>query len=254
MQNSGENFERLLGIMDELREKCPWDRKQTVESLRMLTIEEVYELADAIDTGNMQRLKEELGDIMLHLVFYAKIAAEQGEFNMADVLLALSDKLIARHPHIYGNVQVADENEVKANWEKLKLQEGKQSVLEGVPRALPALVKAYRLQEKAKQVGFDWKEGVQVQGKVDEEYREFLEAVQQGEADKIEEELGDLLFALVNYARFLQVDPEAALEKCNKKFIARFQYIEQRAREMSRPLTSMSLQEMDQYWNEAKSQ
>jgi XTP/dITP diphosphohydrolase len=252
MQNKTESFARLLHIMDDLREQCPWDRKQTIQSLRMLTIEELYELIDAIDSGDMQQLKEELGDIMLHLVFYAKIASEKNEFDIADVISTLCDKLIARHPHIYAAVSVKDENEVKANWEKLKLNEGKESVMQGVPKSLPALVKAFRLQDKAAQVGFDWENAGQVKQKVEEEYRELDAEIAKGNQKKIEEEFGDLLFALVNYARFLKIDPERALEQCNRKFIKRFQYIEQRARELNKPLTQMNLEEMDAYWNEAK--
>jgi XTP/dITP diphosphohydrolase len=252
MQNKKESFARLLGIMDELREKCPWDKKQTIESLRILTIEETYELVDAIDAGNIQQLKEELGDLMLHLVFYAKIASEKNEFDIADVMNALCDKLIARHPHIYGEIKVADEEEVKVNWEKLKLKEGKKSILQGVPKSLPALVKAFRLQDKAKQVGFEWENTDQVRHKVEEEYNELTVEIKNGNQEKIEEEFGDLLFALINYSRFLKIDPEAALEKCNKKFINRFQYIEEQARNLNKPLTDMTLEEMDGYWNEAK--
>ncbi len=252
MQNKTESFERLLNIMDDLREKCPWDKKQTIESLRILTIEETYELVDAIDAKDMKSLKEELGDIMLHLVFYAKIASEKNEFDIADVLNGVCDKLIARHPHIYGNVQVSGEEEVKANWEKLKLKEGKKSVLQGVPKSLPAIVKALRIQDKAKQVGFEWENVEQVYEKVTEELSELNEAVAVKNQEKIEEEFGDLLFALVNYSRFLKVDPEAALEKCNTKFIKRFQYIEEQAQKLNKPLEQMTLAEMDGYWNDAK--
>lgn len=252
MQNKTESFERLLNIMDDLREKCPWDKKQTLDSLRILTIEETYELVDAIDAKDMKSLKEELGDIMLHLVFYAKIASEKNEFDIADVLNNVCDKLIARHPHIYGDVQVSGEEEVKANWEKLKLKEGKKSVLQGVPKSLPAVVKALRIQDKAKQVGFEWENIAQVYEKVTEELSELNEAVATQNQEKIEEEFGDLLFALVNYSRFLKVDPEAALEKCNRKFIARFQYIEEQAQKLNKPLEQMTLAEMDGYWNDAK--
>lgn len=252
MQNKTESFERLLNIMDDLREKCPWDKKQTIESLRILTIEETYELVDAIDAKDMKSLKEELGDIMLHLVFYAKIASEKNEFDIADVLNNVCDKLIARHPHIYGDVQVSGEEEVKANWEKLKLKEGKKSILQGVPKSLPAVVKALRIQDKAKQVGFEWENIEQVYEKVNEELNELNEVVASNNQDKIEEEFGDLLFALINYSRFLKVDPEAALEKCNRKFITRFRYIEEQAQKLNKPLEEMTLAEMDGYWNDAK--
>ncbi len=252
MQNKTESFARLLNIMDDLREQCPWDKKQTIESLRILTIEETYELVDAIDTKDMKSLKEELGDLMLHLVFYAKIASETNEFDIADVLNTVSDKLIARHPHIYGDVKVSGEEEVKANWEKLKLKEGKKSILQGVPKSLPAIVKALRIQDKAKQVGFEWENIEQVYEKVTEELEELNEVVATQNQEKIEEEFGDLLFALINYSRFLKVDPEAALEKCNKKFINRFQYIEEQAQKLNKPLGEMTLTEMDGYWNDAK--
>jgi len=252
MQNKTESFARLLNIMDDLREKCPWDKKQTIESLRILTIEETYELVDAIDAKDMKSLKEELGDIMLHLIFYAKIASETNDFDIADVLNNVSDKLIARHPHIYGDVKVSGEDEVKANWEKLKLKEGKKSILQGVPKSLPAIVKALRIQDKAKQVGFEWENIEQVYEKVTEELEELNEVVPTQNQEKIEEEFGDLLFALVNYSRFLKVDPEAALEKCNKKFINRFQYIEEQAQKLNKPLDEMTLTEMDGYWNDAK--
>ena len=242
-------FERLLKIMDELREQCPWDRKQTLESLRHLTIEETYELADAILENDLYELKGEIGDIMLHMVFYSKIASEQGAFDVADVLNNLCEKLIRRHPHIYGDTKAEDEATVKANWEKIKLQEGKKSVLQGVPKSLPALVKAYRIQEKAKQVGFEWEERQAVFAKVKEELAELEAEVENNEQDKIEEEFGDLLFSMINYARFLKVDPELALERCNRKFIKRFQYIEEQA---NKPLDEMSLSEMDALWNEAK--
>lgn len=243
-------FERLLIIMDDLREKCPWDRKQTMESLRYLSIEELYELSDAILEGNYSEIKKELGDLMLHLVFYSKIASEQGQFDIADVLNEVCDKLIERHPHIYGNVQVADEEDVKRNWESIKLKEGKKSVLEGVPKSLPALVKAHRIQEKAKGVGFEWKNAEDVWLKVEEELQEFKAA--STDDQKKEEEFGDLLFSLINYARFMGINPEDALERTNKKFIRRFQYMEKKANEQQRSLQEMTLEEMDVLWNEAK--
>lgn len=252
IEQKKEAFARLLTIMDELRAQCPWDKKQTLESLRILTIEETYELADAIDNKDLKSLKEELGDIMLHLVFYAKIASEKSEFDIADVLHAVCDKLVARHPHIYGDVKVNGEEEVKANWEKLKLKEGKTSILQGVPKSLSAVVKALRIQEKSKQVGFEWETTEQVYEKVTEELKELQEVINSNEKEKVEEEFGDVLFALINYARFIKVDPEAALEKCNKKFISRFQYIEAQAQKLNKPLTEMTLTEMDFYWNEAK--
>jgi XTP/dITP diphosphohydrolase len=252
MQNKTESFARLLRIMDELREQCPWDKKQTLESLRILTIEETYELADAIDARDMKALKEEIGDLMLHMVFYARIASETNDFDIADVLNTLCDKLVARHPHIYADVKVNNEEDVKVNWEKLKMKEGRTSLLQGVPKSLPALVKAYRMQEKAKQVGFEWEHIDQVRKKVEEEWDELNVEIKADNKEKIEEEFGDLLFALVNYSRFLNVDPEAALEKCNVKFKNRFQYIEAQAQKLNRPLTDMTLEEMDGYWNEAK--
>ncbi len=249
MSKSTKAFERLLIIMDELREQCPWDRKQTFQSLRNLTIEEVYELADAILEEDLPNIKEEIGDVMLHLVFYAKIASEQDAFDIGDAINAVCDKLIKRHPHIYGEVKVADEAEVKKNWEQLKLQEGKKSVLEGVPKSLPAVVKAYRMQEKTAQVGFEWDTVDQVYEKVEEELQELKEAISEQDQDHIEEEFGDVLFAMINYGRFLNVDPETALEKINKKFKARFEYIEKHA---TRDLDDMTLEEMDLLWNEAK--
>lgn len=249
-QQKTEAFGRLLNIMDDLREKCPWDRKQTLESLRNLTIEETYELADAILDDDLPGVKEEIGDLMLHMVFYAKIGEEKGAFDVADALHAICEKLIARHPHIYGDVQVADEAEVKRNWEQLKLKEGKKSLLAGVPRSLPAMVKAYRMQEKTKQVGFEWETTDQVWAKVEEEIGELQENVQtQAPQEKIEEEFGDVLFSLVNYARFIGVDPETALERVNRKFKSRFEYIEANA---GRPLQDMSLAEMDGLWKQAK--
>ena len=248
MQDKLSAFKRLLIIMDELREQCPWDRKQTMETLRNLTIEETYELADAILDKDMQEIKEEIGDIMLHMVFYSKIASETGDFDIADSLNAVCDKLINRHPHIYGDVEVEDEEEVKRNWEQLKLKEGKKSVLSGVPKSLPAMVKAYRMQDKTAQVGFEWENANQVWEKVEEEIQEFKEVVDVDQ-DKMEDEFGDIMFSLINYARFKGIDPETALEKVNRKFKSRFEYIEDKA---TKPLTDMSLEEMDQLWNEAK--
>jgi XTP/dITP diphosphohydrolase len=252
MADKLQAFERLLTIMDDLRTGCPWDKKQTLETLRHLTIEEVYELGDAIVEQDMDEIKKELGDIMLHMVFYARIASETGDFDVADVLNAICEKLIARHPHIYGDVQVANEEEVKQNWEALKLKEGKKSVLEGVPRSLPAMVKAVRVQDKARGVGFDWEHPEQVWEKVKEEMREFHHAVEMGDEIQIENEFGDILFSLINYARFKDIDPELALEKTNKKFIKRFQYLEREAAKKGRKLHDMTLAEMDVYWNEAK--
>jgi XTP/dITP diphosphohydrolase len=253
-QDKMEAFGRLLDIMDDLREKCPWDRKQTMESLRNLTIEETYELADAIHASDLNGVREELGDLMLHMIFYSKIGEEQGAFDMADVLHAQCDKLIHRHPHIYGDVVVSSEEDVKRNWEQLKLKEGKVSVLQGVPVSLPALIKAYRIQDKAGQVNFQWENTLQVWEKVLEELgelKEHLDASAPVQAD-IEDEFGDLLFALVNLSRYIGVDPENALERTNKKFIRRFSYIEKQAIQSGKQLTDMSLAEMDQLWNEAK--
>jgi len=251
-QQQLDAFNRLLDIMDDLREKCPWDKKQTLQTLRHLTIEETYELGDAILDNDLTEVKKELGDILLHIVFYAKIGSETGDFDIADVANGICDKLIHRHPHIYGDVVVQDEEEVKQNWEKLKLKEGKKSVLEGVPKSLPALVKASRIQDKARGVGFDWEEPNQVWEKVQEELGEFYEEVQSGDHDKIEAEFGDVLFSLINYARFLKVNPEDALECTNKKFIKRFTYLEGKAAEMGKSLADMTLAEMDVFWNEAK--
>ncbi|MFN5427894.1 MAG: nucleoside triphosphate pyrophosphohydrolase [Bacteroidota bacterium] len=245
-------FLRLLQIMDELREKCPWDKKQTEQTLRPLTIEETYELADAITKNDWQGIREELGDLMLHLVFYTRIAQEQGLFTMDEVIHGICDKLISRHPHVYGDVQVKDEDDVKKNWEQLKMREGKKSVLGGVPVSLPALVRAIRIQEKAKQVGFEWENRADVWKKVEEETAELQEAIAQESPAAIEEEYGDLLFSLVNYARFLQVDPEGALERTNQKFIRRFQLMEAAAAADGRSLHNMSLQEMDELWNKSK--
>ena len=245
-------FERLLIIMDDLRAKCPWDKKQTMETLRHLTIEEVYELGNAILDNNMDEVKKELGDVLLHIVFYSKIASETQAFDIADVCNGICDKLIERHPHIYGDVKVNDEEDVKRNWEQIKLKEGKKSVLEGVPMNLPALVKANRIQDKAAGVGFDWEKPQQVFEKVEEELRELQNEVQLNHSDKIESELGDVLFSIVNYARFLKINPENALERTNKKFIKRFQYLEAKAKLVNKSLKDMTLKEMDVYWEEAK--
>ena len=250
--NATNEFLKLINVMDDLREKCPWDKKQTIHTLRSMTIEETYELADAITENDWKGIKEELGDLLLHVLFYARIGKEENQFTLTDVINGIVEKLIFRHPHIYGDVKVNDEEDVKKNWEKLKLKEGKKSVLDGVPVSLPATVKATRLQEKAKQVGFEWEYTDQVKQKVDEELSELHEAVEINDADKIEDEFGDVLFALVNYARFLKVDPENALERTNKKFIRRFQAIELMASEKGKGLHDMSLQEMDDLWNEVK--
>ncbi len=251
MEQKKEAFQRLLIIMDELRAGCPWDKKQTMESLRHLTIEEVYELGDAILDGDMEEIKKEIGDILLHMVFYAKIASETSHFDIADSLNSICDKLISRHPHIYGDVTVQDEEEVKSNWEKLKLKEGKKSVLEGVPKSLPAMVKAQRMQDKARGVGFDWDHESQVWEKVNEELAEF-KAEADMNSDKMEDEFGDLLFSLINYARFKGINPEDALEKTNRKFIYRFQYMETESAKDGKKLGEMTLEEMDAYWNAAK--
>ncbi|AOW18883.1 nucleoside triphosphate pyrophosphohydrolase [Polaribacter vadi] len=245
-------FNRLLDIMDDLREKCPWDKKQTLESLRHLTIEETYELADAILDNDLTEIKKELGDVLLHIVFYAKIGSEKKAFDIADIANSISDKLINRHPHIYGDVKVKDEAEVKRNWEQLKLKEGKTSVLEGVPKSLPAVVKASRIQEKVAGVGFDWEKPEQVWEKVQEELTELNEEIKAGNKENIEKEFGDVLFSMINYARFIGVNPENALEKTNKKFINRFQYLEKAAKKEGKELSDMSLTEMDVYWNESK--
>jgi XTP/dITP diphosphohydrolase len=247
-----EAFDRLLGIMEELREKCPWDKKQTLQTLRHLTIEETYELGDAILDNDLTEVKKELGDLMLHIVFYAKIGSETDDFDIADVCNEICEKLIHRHPHIYGDTVVKDEEEVKRNWEKLKLKEGRKSVLEGVPKSLPALVKASRIQDKVKGVGFDWEEPHQVWDKVQEELQELQVEVEAGNQDNIEAEFGDVLFSMINYARFLNVNPEDALERTNKKFIKRFQYLEGKAGELGKPLMDMTLAEMDVFWEEAK--
>lgn len=250
-QQKLEAFDRLLTIMDDLREKCPWDKKQTFETLRHLTIEEVYELSEAIHNQDFNEIKKELGDVLLHLVFYAKIGSETNHFDITSVIHTICDKLVSRHPHIYGDVEVADEEEVKKNWEKLKLKEGNDSVLSGVPNALPAMTKAMRIQEKARGVGFDWEEPHQVWDKVQEELTELKEEVDK-QTDKIESELGDVLFSLINYARFLNINPEDALEKTNKKFIKRFQFLESQAKILNKNLSEMTLAEMDVFWNEAK--
>lgn len=251
-------FDRLLTVMDELRENCPWDKKQTIETLRHLTIEETYELSDAILEGDLTEVKKEIGDIMLHLVFYARIGSEKKAFDIADVLNSLCDKLIERHPHIYGDVVANDEETVKANWEKIKLKKGNKSVLEGVPGSLPALVKAIRIQDKARGVGFDWERKEQVWEKVEEEMQEFKKEFNAEEGQPIDQEkamaeFGDLLFSLVNYARFINIDPEEALERTNKKFIKRFQYLESESAKDGKVMGEMTLSEMDQYWNRAKS-
>lgn len=243
---------RLLNIMDELRTRCPWDRKQTMQSLRHLTIEETYELGDAILDGDMQEIKKELGDLLLHIVFYARIGSESGDFDMADIANDICEKLINRHPHIYGDVKVENEEEVKQNWENIKLAEGKKSVLEGVPASLPALVKANRIQDKVSGVGFDWEEPRQVFLKVQEELAELQQELETGTREQVEAEFGDVLFSLVNYARFLDINPENALERTNKKFIRRFRYLEKRAGEAGKTLKDMSLAEMDVFWEEAK--
>ena len=247
-----QSFERLLDIMDDLRAKCPWDRKQTMQTLRHLTIEETYELGDAILDNDLQEVKKELGDVLLHIVFYSKIGSETKSFDIADVCNEICEKLINRHPHIYGDVTVENEEEVKQNWEKLKLKEGKKSVLEGVPKSLPALVKASRIQDKVKGVGFDWEEPEQVWEKVQEELQELRDEIETGNQEKMEAEFGDVLFSMINYARFLKINPEDALERTNKKFIKRFQYLESKAAELGKSLSDMTLAEMDVFWNEAK--
>jgi XTP/dITP diphosphohydrolase len=247
-----EAFSRLLDIMDDLREQCPWDKKQTFESLRTLTLEEAYELVDAIADNDLEEVKKELGDLLLHIVFYSKLGAEIKAFDIADVANGICEKLISRHPHIYGDVQVENEEEVKQNWEKLKLKEGNKSVLQGVPRGLSSVIKAQRIQEKAAGVGFEWEQTEHVINKVNEEWSEFEEEVQKGASSKMEEEFGDLLFSMINLSRFLKINPENALEATNKKFIKRFQYIEEQAQKMNTSLSAMSLEEMDQLWNEAK--
>ncbi len=252
MSEANEAFVRLVTIMDELREKCPWDKKQTIHTLRQMTLEETYELTSAITENNWAGIKEELGDLLLHIIFYAKIGKEKSLFSLEDVINGICEKLIARHPHVYGNVEVQNDEDVKRNWENLKLKEGKTSVLSGVPTALPALIKAMRLQEKAKQVGFEWENKEQVWKKVEEEVTEMEEAINKNDRQKTEEELGDVLFSLVNFARFLNIDAENALELTNKKFIFRFTKMEQEAVAKNRRLTEMSLEEMDAIWNNIK--
>lgn len=247
------SFLKLVSVMDELREKCPWDKKQTIQTLRPLTIEETYELTDAISDNDWGGIKEELGDIMLHLIFYAKIGTEQQKFTLQEVLDAISEKLIRRHPHIYGDVSVNNDEDVKKNWEQIKMQEGKKSVLSGVPRSLPAVVKATRIQDKARQVGFEWENKEDVWKKVEEEIQELHEAVAANNTEHIEEEFGDVMFSLINYARFLRIDAEGVLEKTNKKFISRFTLMEEEATRLNRTLAQMSLAEMDELWNQIKS-
>ena len=249
-----EAFGRLLDIMDQLRAECPWDKKQTFESLRHLTIEETYELGDAILEGNLSEIKKELGDLLLHIVFYAKIGSETKAFDIADVAHDIAEKLIFRHPHIYGDVEVKDESDVKKNWEALKLKEGKKSVLGGVPKGLPTLVKAQRIQDKVAGVGFDWDAKEEVWNKVNEELNEFKEEVIKGDLKKSEEEFGDVLFSLINYARFMKINPDTALERTNQKFIKRFNYLEAKAQDMGKTLDQMSLEEMEHLWVEAKNQ
>lgn len=245
-------FDRLLTIMDELREQCPWDQKQTMETLRPLTIEETYELGDAILDADLNEVKGELGDLLLHIVFYAKIGSETNDFDISDVINGICEKLIHRHPHIYSDVEVKDETEVKQNWENLKLKEGKKSVLEGVPKSLPALIKASRIQEKVAGVGFDWEHSDQVWDKVEEEIGELKEEIKNNNQDAIEDEFGDVLFSLINFARFLNINPDNALERTNKKFVKRFKYLEKKAKGLQKSLSDMTLAEMDVYWEEAK--
>ena len=247
-------FSRLLNIMDDLREQCPWDKKQTFESLRHLTIEETYELGDAILNNDLSEIKKELGDLLLHIIFYAKLGSEENAFDIADVANEICEKLIHRHPHIYGSISVEDEHEVKKNWEKMKLKEGKKSVLEGVPKTLPALVKSQRVQEKAAGVGFDWNNKKQVWDKFKEELKELDQALDSKKEDAIEDEFGDVLFSLINYARFIKVNPESALERTNQKFIKRFQYIESMAKKSNRSIENLTLVEMESYWKQAKNQ
>ena len=246
-------FNRLLTIMDELRSKCPWDKKQTMESLMPLTIEETYELTDAILENDLKQIKGELGDLLLHIIFYSKIGSETNDFDIADVLNNVCDKLIIRHPHIYGDIEVRNEDDVKQNWEKIKLQEGNRSVLDGVPKTLPALVKAIRIQEKAAGVGFDWESTEQVFQKVEEELDEFKKEVDRKDQDKMEDEFGDVLFSIINYARFLKINPESALERTNKKFIKRFKYLERQVNVKKLSLLNMTIEEMNIIWEEAKS-
>jgi XTP/dITP diphosphohydrolase len=253
-QEKLDSFARLLDIMDDLRANCPWDKKQTFESLRHLTIEETYELADAILEGNTSEIKKELGDLLLHIIFYSKLGSEAGSFDIGDVANCISEKLVFRHPHIYGNMIVEDENEVKKNWENLKLKEGKNSVLDGVPRGLPSLIKSMRIQEKSAGVGFDWDSKDKVWSKVEEEIIEFKEEVLKGNKKNTEEEFGDILFSLINYARFLKINSDTALERANKKFIRRFNFIETRAKKLNKSVSDLSLQEMENFWEESKYQ
>jgi XTP/dITP diphosphohydrolase len=252
MKEKAKAFVRLVEIMDRLREECPWDQKQTINSLRYLTIEEVYELSDAILDEDFQEIKKELGDLLLHIVFYSRIASEKQEFDVTDVLNNISDKLIYRHPHIYGDVKVKDEKDVKLNWENLKLKEGKSSVLEGVPKSLPAVVKAYRIQEKVRGIGFDWENKGQVWDKVLEEIKELKSEENNNDSKRIEDEFGDVLFALVNYSRFINVNPEDALEKTNKRFIKRFQFLEKQITNDGKKLSDLTFEEMNSYWDLAK--
>ena len=252
MKIKAKAFIRLVEIMDRLREECPWDKKQTIDSLRYLTIEEMYELSDAILDKNMDEIKKELGDLMLHIVFYSRIASEKKHFDITDVLNSISDKLIHRHPHIYGDVVANDVKQVKENWEKLKLKEGKKSVLEGVPKSLPAIVKAYRIQEKVRGIGFDWQNKNQVWDKFQEEIEEFQREEKKNDSEKMEEEFGDVLFSLVNYSRFVNINPEDALEKTNKKFIRRFQFMEQKIKEDGLDLSKLSFEQMNTFWDMAK--
>ena len=254
MKNKTEAFARLLKIMDELRVQCPWDKKQTMDTLRYLTIEELYELSDAILDKDMSEIKKELGDLLLHIVFYARIASETNDFDIADVINDVCDKLVHRHPHIYGDVKVKDEKEVKKNWEKLKLKEGKKSVLEGVPKSLPAVVKAFRIQEKVRGIGFDWDDKSQIWDKVLEELNELKVEVENRNTDRIESEFGDVLFALINYARFIAVNPDDALERTNKRFIKRFQIMESKLKKEGKDLSAMKLEEMEKYWQWAKNE
>lgn len=251
MKEKEKAFIRLVEIMDKLREECPWDKKQTISSLRYLTIEEVYELSDAILDEDFEEIKKELGDLLLHIVFYSRIASEKNKFDISDVLNTISDKLIHRHPHIYGNVKVKDEKDVKENWEKLKLKEGKNSVLEGVPKSLPAVVKAYRIQEKVRGIGFDWQHKEQVWDKVLEEIQE-LKDEEINKSDRIEDEFGDLLFALINYSRFININPEDALEKTNKRFIKRFQILESMVKNQEKEFSDLTFEEMNLFWEKAK--
>lgn len=252
LEQKKQAFERLLIILDELRTQCPWDMKQTMQSLRHLTIEEVYELADGIVKEDMPEIKKELGDVLLHILFYARIASETEDFDIADVIHAQCEKLISRHPHIYGDVKVADEEEVRKNWEQLKLKEGNKSVLSGVPNSMPSMVKAMRMQEKAAQVGFDWPSGKEVFAKIEEEIAEFKSEVEHGDQEKMEKEMGDVLFSIINYCRHLGINPDSALEKTNVKFRSRFMYIEEQAKAQGKVITDLNLEQMDVLWNQAK--